>query len=176
MKKNQNGVTMTILVVTIIVLTILLSVTMNVSTDLLSDTKIKSYISEMLLVQARVKSMGETFEFEGIINSSTGIIDTSKSAQLGYPSEKIGTKVDSLPGAYTSQVSNEAKNDPGKRYWYTWNANTLAANGFDSDMITSGQQYYVNYKTGEVIYSKGYSPLSNKSVTLYSLQNMINYK
>ncbi len=173
MKKNQNGVTMAILVVTIIVFTILLSVTMNVSTKLLTDTKIKSYVAEMLLVQARVKSMAETLEFEGAIDPSSGALDTYKIGVIGLTG-KTGDRIN-LPSTYFDQVSDEGKTNPGLNFWYRWNNNTLLANGFDSDMLTDGAYYFVNFKTGEVVNSKGYTPV-NKPVTLYSLQNMIKYR
>ena len=57
MLKNQNGVTVAALVVTIIVLGILASVTISVTTDLMTDSKVKTYITNMLLVQGKAESL-----------------------------------------------------------------------------------------------------------------------
>ena len=170
MKKSQSGITVTILAVTIIIMAILLGVTMNVSTDLLSDTRLKTHISEMLLVQAKVKSMGETLEFEGAFSSS-GALDTDKVAAIGF-TNKVGTHI-SLNSKYKNQVSDEAKSS---NRWYKWGANELTQNGFDKDMLTDDEVYFVDYMTGEVVSSTGYTSIADKATHHYSLQNMIDVK
>lgn len=177
MNKNQNGVTITILVVTIIVFAIILGVTISVSTELLSDTKLKSYISEMLLVQSKAKSIGETLNFEGILGK-TDADSRNKIIALGLEG-KVGNKFNGNGrlnnDKHKAQVSNIAKSGTASSLWYIWDANVLKANGFDPQMLAEGQYYIVNLSTGEIIYSQGFTPLTDRSNVLFSLQSMLDY-
>lgn len=158
MLKNQNGVTVAALVVTIIVLGILASVTISVTTDLMTDYKVKTYITNMLLVQGKAESLYEKYQFEGTSDTDIG-------------SEYMGTKTDLNSLETFKKYLDGTNND---KYWYKWTQNTLSKNGLDPEMLTSGSEYYlVNYETEEVIYSKGFK--GEGSTTYYTLTEMQSY-
>lgn len=161
MLKNQNGVTVAALVVTIIVLGILASVTISVTTDLMTDSKVKTYITNMLLVQGKAESLYEKYEFEG----------TSDNPDADIGNEYMGTKTDLNSLETFKKYLDGTNND---KYWYKWTQNTLSNNGLDPEMLTSGSEYYlVNYESGEVIYSKGFK--GEGSTTYYTLTEMQSY-
>ena len=205
MNRKNNGVTLTALVVTLIVLTIMLGVTLSISTELLSDSKIKSYIAEMYTVQARVKSMAETLEFEtddyritaretddssqkrlkhyyDVIFSET--VSTSLLERLGYydPANninKIGIKVtgeEELENISGFKEHPEYKQEPLANCWFIWDQNVISDNGFDANMISEHTQYYVNFYNYEVVYSKGFTTANTPKQTVYSLSDMLNLK
>ena len=196
MNRKNNGVTMTALVVTLIVLTIMLSVTMNVSAELLSDSKIKSYIAEMYTVQARIKSMAETLEFE---SDNYSIADCKGSCgtfheklftnativsllnNLGYYNTASGKEVNKIGVKLTNDelnaipgINNHSEYNSGEmaKCWYKWDYKVLADNGFDASMLNGGV-YYVNYYNYEVIYGKGFTTTSTPRETVYSLSDML---
>ncbi len=162
MLKNQKGVTLTVLVVTIIVLGILANITISTTTDLMHDSKIKTYITNMSMVKAKAETIYEKYEFEN---------DTSDSTNgLGTGDDNIGEKVDvSELGKYSIESDGTSDN-----YWYKWTETTLSNNGFSPEMLkSSGECFYVNYRSGEIVYSKGFKGTGTK--TIYSLTEMKNY-
>lgn len=161
MLKNQKGVTLTVLVVTIIVLGILASVTISTTTDLMYDSKVKTYITDMSMIKAKAETIYEKYEFEN---------DESQSANgLGNGDDNIGYKVNISDMDKYGVSSDESNNE----YWYKWDKTILSNNGFSPEMLDSGEYYYVNYKSGEVVYSKGFK--GKNSNTIYSLTEMKAY-
>lgn len=127
MLKNNKGVTLTVLVVTIIVIIILAGVTISSSDSLIKNTKVKNMVTNMYLIQAKAEALYEEYQFNG--------------TETGY----IGEQVTDLN---TYNVVDNGK-------WYKWDKNTIKDLGFDENMLSSGGDFIVNYATGEVIYTKG---------------------
>lgn len=134
MIKNNRGVTLSALVITIIVILILAGVTITTSDFLIKDTKSKTIISNMYLIKGKVESIYEDYEF-------------SKTTTLPGTNESASSL--SAYGVTYSAVTEE--NDT----WYRWNSATIKSLGFDENMLTGNAEYIVNYATGEVIYTKG---------------------
>ena len=195
MKKSQNGITMTALAVTLIVLAILLAVTINASTELISDSKIKSFITEMYIIQGKVLSMGETLDFEGFeytvdgSGTSSDVVQLALLKNLGYIKydntnttitvNKIGTKlnpanISQIPG-FDENKQKYASDTENINKWYIWDKNVLAANGYNSDMI-GDEHYYVNYGTGEIVFNQGFTSVNKLNTKAYSLSEMLSIK
>lgn len=142
MLKNNRGVTLSILVVTIIVILILASVTVTTSDLLIKDTKSKTVISNMYLVKGKIEALYDDFKFSGktvddTTNCLVGDHVASSSVSQYYKSPEVpptGTAAD---------------------YWFKIEIADLPDLGMDRTMLSGTAFYYVNYETGEVIYSNG---------------------
>ena len=136
MLKNNRGVTLSILVVTIVVIMILASVTVTTSDLLIKDTKSKSIISNMYLVKGKIEAVYDDYAF----NTPTNAGDILKGTPVSSSS---------VSQYYTSPAT------PPTNYWYKIEASDLPNLGMDRSMLSGTAFYYVNYETGEVIYSNG---------------------
>lgn len=155
MIKNNRGVTMSILVVTIIVIMILAGVTITTSNFLIRNTKAKAVISNMYLVKAKAESLYEEYEFSG---------DT-----LPTEDEFLGKRVTvSSLRMYNVESSGNIEED---NTWYIWTETTVQNNGLDTEMLSDGAEYIVNYATGEVIYTTGVK--DNLGAVNYKLTDMV---
>lgn len=140
MLKNNRGITLTLLIVTVIVILILASIAINSSYTVLTRTRLQNAATNMKLIQTKVESMNEEYEFN---NTSSG--------------EYIGTPVvdPSYLNSYGVIILPDDK-------WYIWDRDILASLGFDKDMLKEvepeqkdKEKYIVNYSTGEVIFTTG---------------------
>lgn len=155
MIKNNRGVTMSILVVTIIVIMILAGVTITTSNFLIRNTKAKAVISNMYLVKAKAESLYEEYEFSG---------DT-----LPTEDDFLGKRVTvSSLRMYNVESSGNIEED---NTWYIWTETTVQNNGLDTEMLSDGAEYIVNYATGEVIYTTGVK--DNLGAVNYKLTDMV---
>lgn len=154
MLKNEHGITLTILVVTIIVILILASVGIYNSEYLVRDTKAKSIISNMYLVKGKVETIYEEYQF-------------SANAELLIGTQVAQGEISLFPSKYGAVLDNNTKD-----FWYTWNKENLETVGLSPEMLSNDEvKYIVNYATGEVIYTKG---IKNKyGVKQYLLSEIV---
>lgn len=146
MFKNNKGVTLAILIITIIVVLILASITISSTDTVLTRTRLQNAAANMKLIQAKVESMNEEYEFNAT------------------PSEDyVGIKVedDGYLNMYGVTILPDDK-------WYVWDREVLEQLGFEKDMLKEvspeqqvtpkekeREKYVVNYSTGEVIFTTG---------------------
>lgn len=130
MLKNNKGVTLTVLVVTIIVIIILAGVTISSSDSLIKNTKVKNMVTNMYLIQAKAEALYEEYQFNN-------------------------TDTDNYVGSPTADVTSYGESAGAEDKWYIWDQTTITQLGFDENMLSSGGDFIVNYATGEVIYTKG---------------------
>lgn len=176
MIKNNKGVTLVALSITIIVILIIASVTYVSGRDLLDSTKLKGYITTMYLIKGEVENINETYQFDGDTSNLKG-----KKLDISYtnPDTGISTK-DMLKDIYTKEIfvgesdaEIKAGNEIAGGIWYILEQDDMKELGIENDMLNSGDVFIVNYSTGLIIYSKGYT---NKGVTTYSLDGLLNIK
>lgn len=160
--KNQSGVTLTALVVTIIVLMIILSISVNLGVDSINSTKDRKLLAEVEMVQQAC------------------ISEYTKAMQLGYlenastkPANFVGTAISitdlpSVTGAWFFTA------EPAEKYksYYKLTPEDLES----LDILNSEHTYIVNYYTGEVYnetkkYTSEKVPLYIKAKDVSSIQN-----
>lgn len=145
MLKKYNGVTLVLLVIIIIVMMILLGITGVTSTKLIKDSKLKKCVTTMQLVQAKVINIYESYNF----NEDNNIL--------------IGIK------ANTSEVEACDETNNADDLWYKWDSEAALEQGIETDLLNGGGYFLVNYKTEDILYSKG---ISTDAGVLYSLEKM----
>ena len=144
MLKNDKGVTLAMLIVTIIVIIILSITTISASEMLLKNTKIRNTTTNMILVKGKVEALYEEYSFNDTLEK-----------------DYVGTKV--------NDVSMYGVDNAGK--WYKWDKENLTYLGFDEGMLIDGAEYIVNYETGEVIYTLGVKDETGK--IKYTLKELL---
>lgn len=160
--KNENGVTLVLLVVTIIVLLILAGISINMGLDSVDSTKDRKLQAELETVQQAC------------------ITEYTKAKQLGYlenpeerPANFIGTEIpySSLPTLSTGWALNSEPTEAYKKYF------SLSKENLENLGIkNSGSEYIVNYYTGEVYNTTAQNsseniPLYIKSVETHQTEN-----
>lgn len=137
--RNEKGVTLTALSVTIIVLMILLSITVNLGVDSINSTKDRKLQAELEMVQQACISEYTKAKELGYLKSS------------GIPENYVGEKISasSLPSLTTGlswvyDSSSEPSEDYKKYYRLTKDDLT------SMNILNSEHTYIVNYYTGEV--------------------------
>ena len=141
MIKNNKGITLSALVVTVIVIILLAGITITTSDLVVKKTRSKNMYSNMYLIKGKVETIYEDYTF-----------DNDESVLVG----KEHIDADSLEATPYGNGITRGEED---NFWYTWDKDTLKALGFDPHMISSDSDdvfFIVNYATGEVIYSKGF--------------------
>ena len=150
MIKNNSGVTMTSLAITVFVILILASVTITATDALARNTKSKAIITNMYLVRGKAESIYEEYQF---------------SEEINLPGENVNVSTLSTYGVYSSGNTED-------NTWYRWTKTTLQNNGLAPEMLSEGAEYIVNYETGEVIYTAGIKKEGN--IVKYKLTDFIN--
>ncbi|MBR3152301.1 MAG: hypothetical protein IKF52_01595 [Clostridia bacterium] len=128
MLKKENGVTLVALVITIIVMLILASITIVASTNLTKKSKLKNLQTNMLLIQAKAEEIYNKKEYGEISD---------------FPGEKSGSD-------YSAACS--ALNDSEQEYTRHLKKDVQ----YDGGLEVDSDDFYVNYKTGDVYSAEGY--------------------
>ena len=78
--KNQKGITLVALIITVVVLLIITAVSINFGTDSLDDTRLRGFYAELEIVQKRVDDIATTNETyvlpDGDITTTVYLKDT----------------------------------------------------------------------------------------------------
>lgn len=134
--REQKGITLTMLVVTIIVLIIITSITIYTGNNLIEKTNLQNLNTNMLLIQAKVKTIEEDSKFNKndakLLGQKVSEV-TENQAVLKLVDEKV---IDT-PDAY-----------------YLLSQEDLNNMGLEKIKIEEG--FVVNYETQEIIYVKGF--------------------
>ena len=149
MKKSEKGITIVSLVITIIVLIILTSVTVTTSTSVIREAKLQTINTNMMLIQAKTKTIAEQAKFNK---------DTSN-----YKGTVVSNILDNQK---ILKLINDGVIDDQSNY-YLLSSTDLQDLGLQKIDIEDG--YVVNYDTEEVIYVKGFS---NEGTTYYKLSEL----
>ncbi len=142
MLKNNKGITILALVITILVLLVLTSVSLGTGYSVITDIKLGRTVSNMALVKAKAETVYEQYQF-------------SKNSEdlIGEP-----VSVDFLSQGEIQLIEqNAGKTGLAASTWYKWDAETLAKQGLDPSLIQDKETiaFFVNYEFDEVAWNKG---------------------
>ena len=163
-KNNKNGVTITILIITIIVMLILFGITFVTATDLLKNSQKNKMKTMLYMVKSRAEILLDDFSFDNDDNSGNitpgALTDETKLSELGG----------------TASNENELKSvgyTLGSNYIYrTWNETTLLKQGIDTKNLADGDTIVVQYDMAnqevDVASAKGFS--EDGGIGLHSLK------
>ena len=164
--KNNKGITLIALTITIIVMLIIASITTYVGMDLIKQAKLQDLVTNMLLIQAKAKEYLEEVKFQTANMTDNAQIEQVKAEQLK------GKKITENDEVRTA-AENTGKIDTSKisEYYYLEQAN-LEEMGL-GELNTDEYGYFIlrydleNMKI-EVINTVGY----NGNYTLEQLQQI----
>lgn len=149
MDRNNKGITIVSLVITIILLIIITSVTIYIGNNIIKQVTLQNVNTDMMLIKAKVKTIAEQAKF----NKDNSNYKGTPLAQV--PDNK---KIDKL-------VEEEIVEDITK--YYLLSKADLDSMGLEKVDIADG--YLVNYENEEVIYVRG---LKNEDKMYYKLSEM----
>ena len=176
--KNRNGVTITVLVITIIIMLILFGITFSTSVELLENSQKNKMKTMLYMVQSRAEILLDDYLFENDNNPDN--VDNS-SALNAVSDDIIKSK---LAGVYltngdidkikrvgyeTSSATVPAKSE---KIYCSWDEATLKSQGIDTKNLAQGDtiiiQYDIAIEKVDVASTKGYS---DNNVAIHSLKD-----
>lgn len=149
---SNKGITMVALIITIIIMLILATVTIQFGAGEVERTKLEDLKTTMLLIKGRVQIVADKESF-GESYDNTGMVKLSDAASYDI-----------------SKLQNIFNNLEDTSNLYIWEQTAMDNNNIDVT-ITSTDFFVMDYSTGEVYYSLGYT---YEGITYYSLTDMQN--
>ncbi len=168
MSKNNQGVSLLSLVITIAVLAIITSITLKSGVSNIKQVKMGRILTHMILVNAKVQTIYEEYQFSGNgLISSDDIRYTISDISMDITPEEI-EQIAAKAGVDSMQVENWN--------WYKWDANCLESQGLDKKMLGSQEAFFVNYEHAEILYSQGMSYEGTKYYSMTGLNAILEEK
>lgn len=149
MKKNQKGITIVMLTITIVILIIITSITIYTGINVIKQATLQTVNTNMMLIQAKTKTIAEQAKFNNNTENYKGTVLNKVSGNK---------KIDELLNI--GVIDDDSK-------FYLLSKDDLINMGLEKIDIEDG--YIVNYETEEVIYVKGYE---NEGITYHKLSDM----
>lgn len=160
--KEEKGITLIVLVVTIVVLLILASITMNGGNDIIDKSKLEGLKTNMLLIQTKAKEYVENAKFELGIKPEEATEAMKEKARLELEGENKGTKVN-----IGESIANEANRigisqdeiEKGNVFWLS--TSNLEKMGIKNTKSDEKKGYYIivynlEESTAEIYNTVGY--------------------
>lgn len=152
--KNNKGVTILILVVTIVLMLILAGVSLNTGFSVLDDMRMGSLVSNMNLVQAKAEVIYENYTF---YNNDTDCLVGSGPYQIDHSLQLGDVKLSQEELQMIAQEAEVSEEEVQNWDWYQWSRADLEAQDLDADMLAEDEFFYIHYESAEVICSQGVS-------------------
>lgn len=167
--KEEKGITLTALVVMIIVIMILAGITITQGSDLINNTKVETYVTNMITIRAKAKVYAEE------VNAETWDAEDKAAKRTEIYSEKYKMTKSNNQDEIISKVDSNVNTGNGCEC-YDITKDTLRQMGL-SDLAneTSDGEYVVvydasDYKNMDIVYKNGIEYKKVKYYTLSSLQ------
>lgn len=139
--RNEKGITIVALVVTIIILLILATVGIQYGMDAIKVANLEDLKANMLLIQGKAKIIIDKENFEDEYNSE-GML-------------KLDTSNNTTGFILTTEFTNVLNNVTDGEF-YIWNETALNNNSLANIEITENEFFVIDYNSGEVYFSLGY--------------------
>lgn len=157
--KNNKGITLIALTITIIILLILASITIYSGKESINKAELESLKTNMLLIKAKAKEYVEQASFKNGVNKS----EISEEAKNELKGEE----------ANASDYSKQNITINGGEILYKLTSDNLKEMGLKDVKLGSNEEYLVKYNikdvTVEVYNTSGYE---NNGTTVYSLAEL----
>lgn len=157
--KNNKGITLIVLTITIIILLILASITIYSGKESIKKAQLESLKTNMLLIKAKAKEYVEQASFKNGVNKSE-ISEEAKNELKGKE-------------ANASDYSKQNITINGGEILYKLTSDNLKEMGLKDVKLGSNEEYLVKYNikdvTVEVYNTSGYE---NNGTTVYSLSEL----
>lgn len=151
--KQTKGITIVALIITIIIMLILASVSIEFGRGEIQRAKLEDIKTTMLLIKGRAQIVADKEEF-GESYDNTGMVKLADAS--GYDLSLLQPTLNEL--ADTSNL-------------YIWEQTAMDNNNIDVE-ITTEDFFVIDYLTGEVYYSLGYTYEGNTYYSLTQMQNI----
>ena len=151
--KQTKGITIVALIITIIIMLILASVSIEFGRGEIQRAKLEDIKTTMLLIKGRAQIVADKEEF-GESYDNTGMVKLADAS--GYDLSLLQPTLNEL--ADTSNL-------------YIWEQTAMDNNNIDVE-ITTEDFFVIDYLTGEVYYSLGYTYEENTYYSLTQMQNI----
>lgn len=152
--KNNKGITLQVLILTIIIMMILAGVSINIGFSMNKNILMKEVSTNLLLIKAKIQTIAEKHNFDNA-NELIGEKITT---------ENITDEINNLIGNGVITLNNI---DEEEIYLLTQDN----LNEFGLETLNADDGYLVNYTNNEVIYIKGVQNEENNIV--YKLSDMV---
>lgn len=147
--KQEQGITLITLVVTVLVMAILATVTIEYGGPIIKRADLQTINTNMLMIQAKAKAIGENARF-----------NNDESKYIGAKIQDIAEN-EMIKNLIDKGVINTTEN------WRLLQQAQLDSMGLGK--LNQERGYIVNYDTNEVVYVKGFE---HEGVTYYKLSEM----
>lgn len=151
--KSNKGITIIALIITIIIMLILVSVTIDFGTGEVQRARLEDIKTTMLLIKGRAQIVADKESF-GESYDNTGMVKLEDASE--YDISNLQLLLDEL---------EDTKN------LYIWEQEAMDNNSIDVE-ITNTDFFVIDYSTGEVYYSLGYTYEENTYYSLTQIQNI----
>ena len=167
MKKNK-GVTLLILIITIIIMTIILGITISAGTDLIRNTQKNRIITNLYLIQARATILLDNYLFDKDETALNTISNTEIGNQLGG----VYLGIDKASLISKMGFKNINPSNKTSHIYCQWNEADLKNQGIDTSNITQGESFIIDYNLEkmevDVASVKGYKDSKGREYHLLS--------
>ncbi|MBR2290015.1 MAG: hypothetical protein IJ867_05355 [Clostridia bacterium] len=154
--KNRSGVTITVLVITIIVMMIIFGITYSTSMDLLKNSQKNKMKTMLYMVESRAEILLDDYLFENDGKTTEEMVAEANASALATLKGRASSTSD------LSAVGLSGTTNPdGTVVYRTWEESVLEKQGIDTKNLAKGDYIVVKYNlaTGEidVASKKGFS-------------------
>ena len=181
MKKNNSGITLMALVITIIILVVIVSISVYEGKELITKSKVQTLETNMLTIQAKAKAYAEEIDAKIWTESDSASDvdengntpkDNARNTEFTSAEKALTGPVNNINQSALQQVSQEITSNY-VAYQVTGNALTIMGLGEIKDETYIVIYSKDNYKLMDVIYPNGVSYNNNTYYTLSALQEVL---
>ena len=164
MKKNNKGIALMTLVLTIMVIFILASIAIPTGNELVIKSKLNRFLTVMSLMKIETEKLYEDYEFD----NDSQILTIDGTAE---PINNINSILNLLSEDEKNLIITSGT-------WYKWNKDTLDYLGIDVKKIIKDENsefFCINYETGEILFNSGII-IDNENNVRYTLTGLLDYE